>query len=98
MPSSRANWPKPWYSIIMMDGMTTASQTTYTDSEMFSLLQMHFSEVFSERDYTKWDWSLPLYLIEGVHRIDREGSMQVWTESSLATLVDFYHNGPSRCR
>lgn len=62
---------------------------TYTNAEMLELVRMHFREAFSDRDYSKWDWSLPLYLIEGVPG---------WTEGKLASLVDFYHNGPARCR
>ena len=62
---------------------------TYTNAEMLELVQMHFSEAFSDRDYSKWDWSLPLYLIEGVPG---------WTEGKLASLVDFHLNGPARCR
>ena len=73
----------------MMDGMTTASQTTYTNAEMFELVRMHFDEAFSDRDYTKWDWSLPLYLIEGATG---------WTQARLEGLVDSCLNGSSRCR
>ena len=62
---------------------------TYTNAEMLELVRMHFREAFSGPDYSKWDWSLPLYLIEGVSG---------WTEGKLARLVDFYHNGPRSVR
>lgn len=72
----------------MMDGNTTAGQTTYTNAEMLELVGLHFSEAFTGH-YSQWDWSLPLYLIEGVSG---------WTESRLASIVDFYHNGPAWAR
>ena len=75
----------------MMDTSHSSSLqvTTYTNSEMLELVALHFRDAFSERDYSKWDWSLPLYLIEGVSG---------WTEGRLERLVDYYHNGPRSCR
>ena len=61
---------------------------TYTNAEMLELVAIHFREVFA-RHHSQWDWSLPLYLIEGTPE---------WTEERLAHIVDFYHNGPARGR
>jgi hypothetical protein len=46
----------------MMDTSHSSSLqvTTYTNSEMLELVTLHFRDAFSERDYSKWDWSLPL--------------------------------------
>lgn len=63
--------------------------TTYTYTEMLELVGMHFTAAFSDPDYTKWDWSLPMYLITGVNG---------WSEARLAAVVDGYHNGPARVR
>lgn len=63
--------------------------TTYTTAEMLELVALHFRDAFSSPNYEQWDWSLPLYLIEGVSG---------WTQSRLEAVVDFYHNGPARCR
>lgn len=62
---------------------------TYTNAEMLELVAIHFSEAWAGRHYSQWDWSLPLYLIEGVSG---------WSEARLARIVDFYHNGPDWAR
>ena len=62
---------------------------TYTNAEMLELVAKHFRGAFSDPDPCKWDWSLPTHLIEGV-----EG----WSVAKLEAVVDWYHNGPSRCR
>lgn len=66
-----------------------AQPTRYTIDEMYELVKMHYHDAFSDSDPTKWDWSIPVYLIDGV---------QDWTVARLIRLVDRYHNGPAWCR
>lgn len=66
-----------------------AQQIRYTIDEMYELVKMHFRDALSHSDPEKWDWSLPVYLIEGV-----EG----WNVGRLERLVDRYHNGSPQCR
>ncbi|NBV88199.1 MAG: hypothetical protein EBR88_01595 [Betaproteobacteria bacterium] len=62
---------------------------TLTPQQMYVLVAEHFRSAFWSSDPSKWDWSLPVHLIEGVPG---------WTQARLEAVVDLYHNGPAHCR
>ena len=72
-----------------MDTNLSESAATLTPQQMYSLVAEHFRAAFCDSNPSKWDWSLPVHLIEGVPG---------WTPARLEAVVDLYHNGPAHCR
>lgn len=60
-----------------------------TPGQMLELIAAHFRTALSDPDPARWDWSLPLHLIQGAPG---------WTPARLERLVDRYHNGPTWAR